>query len=101
MVPGLGVATGARRAGRSSCRPPAGKVCSSTRAELVALREALDVVLRREAGEEEKLVVICTDSQAAIATLANGAGAHTTALGAAIWRLLLASTEGGRHIFLQ
>ena len=54
-----------------------------------------------EADPAGRPIVACTDSQAALATLASGAGAQTTALGAAIWRLLLTITEGGRHIYLQ
>ena len=65
-------------------RAPAGRVCSSTRAELVALRVALDEVQRIEADPAGRPIVACTDSQAALATLASGAGAQTTALGAAI-----------------
>ena len=43
-------------------RAPAGRVCSSTRAEMVALREALEAVLRLaddEVGERD--IVVCTD----------------------------------------
>ena len=65
-------------------RAPAGRACSSTRAELVALRVALDEVQRMEADPAGRPIVACTDSQAALATLATGAGAQTTALGAAI-----------------
>ena len=81
-------------------RAPAGSACSSTRAELVAIRVALEKIL--QLGEvEEKPVVMCTDSQAAIATLASGAGAQNTALGADVWRLLLAATEKGRDLYVQ
>ena len=44
--------------------------------------------------------VLCTNSQAALATLATTAGAQRTALGAAIWRLLT-SASGGRQVHLQ
>ena len=77
-------------------RVPADSACSSTHAELVAPRVALDEVQRMEADPAGRLIVACTDSQAALATLASGAGAQTTALGAAIRRLLLTITEGGR-----
>ena len=47
---------------------------------------ALEVVRRRE---DDLPLVVCSDSQAALATFASGAGAQTTALGAALWDLLL------------
>ena len=71
-------------------REPAGAVCSSTRAELVALRAALEAVQRMGANLGERPLVICTDSQAALATLASGAGAKSTVLeqkyGACSWQ---------------
>ena len=79
-------------------RAAAGKVCSSTRAELVAMRMALEAVRRRE---DDLPLVVCSDSQAALATLASGAGAQTTALGAALWDLLLELSAGGRRVHLQ
>ncbi|KAF0307222.1 Retrovirus-related Pol polyprotein from type-1 retrotransposable element R1 4 [Amphibalanus amphitrite] len=82
-------------------RAPAGKICSSTRAELVAIRGALEMLLQLEGGLAESPVIVCADSQAALATLASGAGSQTTALGAAVWRLLLALTDGGRRVFMQ
>ncbi|XP_043213789.1 ribonuclease H-like [Amphibalanus amphitrite] len=82
-------------------RAPAGKICSSTRAELVAIRGALEMLLRLEGGLAESPVIVCADSQEALATLASGAGSQATALGAAVWRLLLALTDGGRRVFMQ
>ncbi|XP_043216170.1 uncharacterized protein LOC122378769 [Amphibalanus amphitrite] len=82
-------------------RAPAGRICSSTRAELVAIRGALEMLLRLEGGLAESPVIVCADSQAALATLASGAGSQATALGAAVWRLLLALTDGGRRVFMQ
>jgi len=82
-------------------RAPAGAVCSSTRAELVAVRAALEAVQRMGNDLGESPVVICTDSQAALATLASGAGAQLTALGATIWRLLLATAAERGPVFLQ
>ena len=74
-------------------RATAGKV-----AELVAMRMALEAVHRRE---DDLPLVVCSDSQAALATLASGAGAQTTALGAALWDLLLELSAGGRRVHLQ
>ena len=51
--------------------------------------------------EEELPLVVCSDSQATLATLASSAGAQTTALGAALWDLLLMLSAGGRQVHLQ
>ena len=59
---------------------------------------ALEAVRRRE---DDLPPVVCSDSQAALATLASGAGAQTTALGAALWDLLLELSAGGRQVHLQ
>ena len=69
---------------------------------MVALRVALESVTQLE-GTPAKLpaVVICIDSQAALATLEGGAGAQTMALGAEVWRFLLVATETERHVYLQ
>ena len=83
----------------STVRTPAGAVCSSTRAELVAIRAALEEMQRLDSTPNATPLVVCTDSQAALATLASGAGAQRTALGAAIWRLLLVAPD--RPIQLQ
>ncbi|KAF0298220.1 RNA-directed DNA polymerase from mobile element jockey [Amphibalanus amphitrite] len=74
-------------------RTPAGAVCSSTRAELVAMRAALEEVQQLEDATSATPLVLCTDSQAALATLATGAGEQRTTLGAEIWRLLLAAPD--------
>ena len=81
-------------------RTPAGSVCSSTRAELVAMRATLEEVQQLGDDLDETPLILCTDSQAALATLATGAGAQKSALGAAIWRLLT-SASGGRQVHLQ
>ena len=61
---------------------------------------SLESVIRLEGALVELSVVICTDSQAALVTMKNGAGAQTTALGADVWRLLVTVTETGRHVYL-
>ena len=81
-------------------RTPAGAVCSSTRAELVAMRAALAEVQQLGDDLDETPLILCTDSQAALATLATGAGAQKSAMGAAIWRLLI-SASGERRVHLQ
>ena len=82
-------------------RVPAGMVCSSTRAELVAIEAALEQLLQFEGDLAAGPVVLCTDSQAALALLASGAGAQITTLGASIWRKLLSITGRGQEVRLQ
>ena len=65
-----------------NCSIPAGTVCSSTRAELVAMRAALEEVPQLGDDLDETPLMLCTDSQAALATLASSVGAQKTALGA-------------------
>ncbi|KAF0304474.1 RNA-directed DNA polymerase from mobile element jockey [Amphibalanus amphitrite] len=85
--------------GEETTRTPAGAVCSSTRAELVAMRAALEEVQQLEDATSATPLVLCTDSQAALATLATGAGEQRTTLGAETWRLLLAAPD--RPTWLQ
>ena len=65
-------------------RVPAGQLCSSTRAELVALLAAVEAVLElpQRGGLPE---VACLDSRAALLLLAGGAAAQSTPLGARLW----------------
>ena len=57
-------------------RTPAGAVCSSTRAELVAMRAALEELRNLGAALMDTSLVLCTDSQAALAMPATGSGAQ-------------------------
>ena len=82
-------------------RVAAGQVCSSTRAELFALRAALQAVVELEGDAAELPVNVCLDSQAALSMLDSGPAAHTAELGAAIWRLLLAISSHGQPVHLQ
>ena len=82
-------------------RVPAGRLCSSTHAELVALRAALAAVLELDGPVALLPVVACLDSRAALLLLEGGPAAQTSGLGAAIWELLLSLTERGRCVHLQ
>ena len=62
----------------------AGQLSSSTRAELFALRAALQRVDQDEDAEHSP-VVVCCDSKAAPTMLNQKAAAQTTILEAAIW----------------
>ena len=86
---------------RREVRVAAGSLCSSTRAELFAMRAALEEVSELTGDLATGPVVLCTDSQAALALIANGAGIQTTPLGAAIWRLLSHLTARDQDVTLQ
>ena len=58
----------------------AGDLCSSFRAEMVALRGALRIIVDHPSQQEDPIVV-CTDSQSALAALREGAVAQSTPLG--------------------
>ena len=79
----------------------AGQYCSSTRAELFALKAALECVAGLSGEQAAGPVVVCTDSRAALALLESGAGAQRTPAGAAIWQLLLALNDRGQDVRLQ
>ncbi|KAF0308491.1 hypothetical protein FJT64_020288 [Amphibalanus amphitrite] len=61
-------------------RVPASQLCSSTRAELCALKAALNAIRDADADIADNPIVICTDSQAALRMLESGASAQTTHL---------------------
>ncbi|KAF0301100.1 hypothetical protein FJT64_026527 [Amphibalanus amphitrite] len=65
-------------------RVPAGQLCSSTRAELCALKAALNAIRDADADIADDPIVIYTDSQAALRMLESGASSQTTHLGISI-----------------
>ena len=81
-------------------RVAAGQLCSSTRAELVALLAALDAVAELP-GRRDLPVVACLDSRAALLLLYGGAAAQTSPLGASLWARLQQLEESGRAVHLQ
>ncbi|XP_043199156.1 uncharacterized protein LOC122368902 [Amphibalanus amphitrite] len=83
-----------------SVRAPAGRLCSSFRAEMVALQTALSFLLENPLHADDP-VVICTDSQSALAALREGPAAQHSPLGGAIWRALRGLTAGDRQVHLQ
>lgn len=82
-------------------RIAAGSLCSSTRAELFAMKAALEEVSRLTGDLAEGPVVLCADSQAALSLLQGGANSQTTPIGAAIWHLLLQIASRGQDITMQ
>ena len=82
-------------------RAPAGKLCSSFRAELVAMKTALQHLLTQPAHQEDP-IVLCTDSQAALAALRSGPAEQRSMLSKTVWEALLGLSDAGRReIHLQ
>ena len=71
-------------------RVPAGAVCSSLRAELTAMREALRLITTLPTRDRATVngVRILTDSRAGLQLLQRGPGGQSSALASDIWRLL-------------
>ena len=82
-------------------RVAAGSLCSSTRAELFALRAALEDLSSSENHGPAHPLVICTDSRAALALLQSGPAAQRAPVAAEIWSLLCPLAEGGQPITMQ
>ena len=80
-------------------REAAGRLCSSYRAEMVALRAAL-THLRDHPAHDEDPVVLCTDSQTALAKLRRGPPGQEAQIGAEIWRLLAGLASADRPFIL-
>ena len=86
------------REGRTiECVAPAGRVCSSMRAELVAMVEVLLRLQELPASSSSciKSVLLCTDSRSGLQLLSRGPDDQQTAIGQRIWSLLNALTAGG------
>ena len=76
---------------------PAGALCSSYRAEIVALREALGYLRDHPAHtDSESLIVVCTDSQAALSALRSGPAEQRSSLNRDVWDALI-SLAGAEH----
>ena len=86
----------------SELRVPAGRLCSSFWAEMVTLNAALQWLLERADEDlDEDVVVICTDSQSALASLRPGPPEQTSPLGIEVWDGLLCLATRGRRVHLQ
>ena len=84
-------------------RAAAGALCSSTRAELVALRAALQQVADLPTPDQgrDQNIIICLDSMAALTLLSAGAATQTTTIGAEVWRLLRGLAGRGQSVHFQ
>jgi len=81
-------------------RSPAGRLCSSFRAELVALQAALSHLVEHPTHVEDP-IVLCTDSMSALAALREGPAAQTSPMGVSVWRSLATLARADRRIHLQ
>ena len=79
-------------------REPAGRLCTSFRAEMVTLRAALLHLVDHPIREP---TVICTYSQSALATLRSGPVTKTTPLGCEIWAAVRELTARGEQVVFQ
>ena len=84
-------------------RAPAGAACSSLRAELMAMREALSAVTHLEAQELQQVhsLRLLTDSRSGLQLLKRGAAGQTMALAADVWDLLHTLADRGVGSTLQ
>ena len=84
-------------------RAPAGAACSSLRAELMAMREALSAVTHLEAQELQQVhsLRLLTDSRSGLQLLKRGAAGQTMALAADVWDLLHTLADRGVDSTLQ
>ena len=80
-------------------RLAAGRICSSFRAEMTALRAALQFLTDNPEHADDP--VVCTDSQSALATLQGGPPAQSSVLGIDIWKALKELARDGRHVIMQ
>ena len=82
---------------------PAGLICSSTRAELVAMAEALQCVtdLPETSSSRIRTILLCSDSRPGLQLLSRGAANQQTALAQRVWRLLTDLTRRGKSVALQ
>ncbi|KAF0312570.1 putative RNA-directed DNA polymerase from transposon BS [Amphibalanus amphitrite] len=85
---------------RTELKRPAGALCSSFRAEMLAIAMTLEH-LATHPRDGTLPIIICTDSQSALAALREGPSAQRTVQGAEIWSRLLEIATPDRHVTLQ
>ena len=85
------------------CVAPAGRVCSSMRAELVAMTEALSCLqeLPLPSSSLVKSVLLCSDSRSGLQLLSCGPNDQQSAIGQSVWSLLDVLTARGMTITLH
>ena len=84
-------------------RAPAGAVCSSLRAELVAMREALTRITSIPEAEQGRVrsVRLLTDSRSDLQLLQRGPAGQVTALAADVWQRLQDLSTRGTAVYLK
>jgi ribonuclease HI len=84
-------------------KAPAGAVCSSLRAELTAMKEALRVVTELPPQDRTTInsVRLLTDSKSGLQLLQRGPGGQSTILATEVWRSLLTLEDSGIATTLQ
>ena len=85
------------------CVAPVGRVCSSMRAELVAMTEALSCLqeLPLPSSSLVKSVLLCSDSRSGLQLLSRGPDDQQSAIGQRVWSLLDVLTARGMTITLH
>ena len=81
-------------------RTPAGRLCSSFRAELVALHSAATFLMEHPLHPSDP-IVFCTDSLSALTALRSGPAAQRSLLGVEIWKKITSLANANRPIHLQ
>ena len=92
------------REGRTiECLAPAVRVCSSTRAELVAMSEALTRLQELPPASSAliKRVLLCSDSRSALQLLSRGPDDQQTTIAQRVWRFLDTLTSRGMSLTLH
>ena len=92
------------REGRTlECMAPAGRVCSSMRAELVAMSEALTRLQELPPPSRAliKSVLLCSDSRSGLQLLSRGPDDQQSSVAQCVWSLLDSLATGGRTITLH
>ena len=91
------------RDARSSAWPPAGRVCSSMRAELVAMSEALTRLQELPPPSHAliKSVLLCSDSRSGLQLLNRGPDDQQSSVAQCVWSLLDSLATGDRTIALH
>ena len=67
---------------------PCGRICTSYRAELAALRKALDMIADNSSLTAPCSIWIFTDSESAVERLQQGPGAQVESLAQEVWKLI-------------
>lgn len=79
---------------------PTGEICSSYRAELIALEKALDLIQSNQHLQQHRNIRVCTDSQSALITIKRGPSKQSETTAINIWTRLQQLSES-HQVVLQ